>query len=111
MSKELTPISIERSAERIRQERETFNQRKQQDKNWFVLKMVMGFFAVLMLASILCIASYVLFNYDKYPSSVLTAASVAIFIDCLGLVVAVWKIVLNPQSITKLEPVTMKDEE
>jgi hypothetical protein len=110
MGKELTPIDIERAAERIRQEKETFNQRKKQDSQWFILKLVMGFFSVILLAGILVIATYILINNDKFPASVIASAGAALFIDILGLIISVWKIVLNPNSITKLEPVTKQDE-
>ena len=111
MAKTFTPIDIERAAEQIRQEKETFDQRKRQDSMWFVLKLVMGFFAVILLAAVLVIATYILLNNDKFPTSVVTSAGVALFVDILGLIISVWKIVLNPNSITKLEPVTKQDEE
>jgi fucose 4-O-acetylase-like acetyltransferase len=111
MAKELTPIDIERAAERIRQEKETFDQRKKQDSLWFVLKLVMGFFSVIMLAVILVIAAYILINNEKFPLSVNAAAVAALFVDMLGLIISVWKIVLNPNSTTKLEPVIKQNEE
>ena len=111
MAKTSTLIDIDRAAEQIRQERETFNQRKQQDTQWFILKLVMGFFAVILLASVLIIATYILLSNNKFPASVVTSAGVALFVDILGLIISVWKIVLNPNSVTKLEPVTkLKDE-
>jgi len=110
MIKELTPIDIERAAERIRQEKETFDQRKRQDSNWFILKLVMGFFSVIMLAAILIVAAYILLNNNKFPTTVVASAGVALFVDIIGLIISVWKIVLNPNSITKLEPVTKQEK-
>lgn len=109
MVKNLTPIEIERAAEKIRQERETFNQRKKQDSQWFILKLVMGFVSIILLAAVLFIATYILFNNKQYPTSVVTSAGVALFVDILGLIISIWKIVLNPNSITKLEPITKND--
>jgi hypothetical protein len=111
MAKELTPMDIERAAERIRQEKETFDQRKTQDSQWFILKLVMGFFSVILLAGILVIATYILINNSKFPASVIVSAGGALFVDILGLIISVWKIVLNPNSIARLEPVTKQDEE
>lgn len=111
MAKVLTPIDIERAAERIRQEKETFDQRKRQDSQWFILKLVMGFFAVVLLAAVLIISTYILINNKSFPASVVTAAGAALFVDILGLIISVWKIVLNPNSITKLDPVTRIEEE
>ncbi|WP_041257318.1 hypothetical protein [Fibrella aestuarina] len=110
MAKILTPIEIERASERIRQEKETFDQRKKQDNQWFVLKLVMGFFSVILLATVLIVSTYILMNNDKFPISVVTSAGAALFVDILGLIISVWKIVLNPDSVTKLEPVTTEDE-
>ena len=107
----MTPIEIEKAGERIRQERETFDQRKRQDSQWFVLKLIMGFFAVILLAAVLCLSFYILLNNEKFSNSVVASAGVALFVDILGLIVSVWKIVLNPTSITKLEPVTKDDDE
>lgn len=111
MAKILTPIDIERASEKIRQERETFDQRKRQDSQWFILKLIMGFFSVILLATVLIIATYILVNNNKFPASVVTSAGVALFVDILGLIISVWKIVLNPNSITKLEPVTDTEDE
>lgn len=111
MAKILTPIDIERASEKIRQEKETFDQRKRQDSMWFVLKLIMGFFSVILLATVLVIATYILVNNNKFPTAVVTSAGAALFVDILGLIISVWKIVLNPNSITKLEPVTETEDE
>lgn len=109
MAKNLTPIEIERAAEKIRQDRETFDQRKKQDSQWFILKLGMGVVSIILLAGVLFIATYILFNNEQYPTSVVTSAGVALFVDILGLIISIWKIVLNPNSITKLDPVTKND--
>jgi len=106
----ITQIDIKKEEEKLRQESETFDQRKKQDKQWFVLKLVMGFFAVILLAAVLVISFYILLNNDKFPLEVVISAGGALFVDILGLIISVWKIVLNPNSITKLEPVTKIDE-
>jgi hypothetical protein len=107
----ITQISIDKEKEKIRQEKETFDQRKKQDSQWFILKLVMGFFAVILLATVLFISFYILINNDKFPSEVVIAAGSALFVDILGLIISVWKIVLNPNSITKLGPVTKTENE
>lgn len=109
MAGKLTPIEFERAAERVRQERETFDQRKRHDNLWFILKLIMGFFSIILLAAVLIISTYILFNHTRFPISVVTSAGVALFADILGLIISVWKIVLNPQTVTRLEPV-IKEE-
>lgn len=102
----LTPVVVARATEQLRQERETFDQAKQHEGRWFVLRLVMGYSAVLLLGAIMVIASYVLFNSSVFPASVVTAAGAALFVDVLGLLIAVWKIALNPNFYARLAPVT-----
>lgn len=103
---ELTPVIIERASEQLRQERETFDQAKKQEHLWFVLRLSMGFSSIVLLSAVMFIAVYIIFNYQSFPSSIATAAGAALFADVLGLLIGVWKITLNPKSITKLEPIT-----
>lgn len=102
----LTPVVVARATEQLRQERETFDQAKQHEGRWFVLRLVMGYSAVLLLGAIMVIASYVLFNSSVFPASVVTAAGAALFVDVLGLLIVVWKIALNPNFYARLAPVT-----
>lgn len=102
----LTPVVVARATEQLRQERETFDQAKQHEGRWFVLRLVMGYSAVLLLGAIMAVASYVLFNSASFPASVVTASGAALFVDVLGLLIAVWKIALNPNFYARLAPVT-----
>lgn len=97
---------LARAQERLRQERETFDQRKQQEARWFNIRLRMGYLAAILLPSVMVVSVYILLNYVHFPRSVIGAASGALFIDTLGLVMSAWRLVLNPGSITRLEPVT-----
>ena len=94
-----------RLEERLRQERETFDQRKDQESRWFALRLRMGYTAAIMLPAVALGCGYVLLNHPSFPSAVITSAGAALFTDVLGLLVAVWKVVLNPGSVTRLEPI------
>lgn len=100
----LTPIMVERAAEQLRQERETFDQQKKQEHLWFKLRLIMGFASIVLLGAVMIISVYILFNNGDFPKDVVTAAGAALFIDVLGLLISVWKMVVNPQSSTKLQP-------
>ena len=104
--KDLTPIVIERSMERIRQERETFNQLKKHENLWFYLRLSMGYSSIILLGAIIIIAVIIIFNSETYSATVVSAAGAAFFIDVLGLLVGVWKIALNPNFMTKLKPIS-----
>lgn len=97
---------LTKAAERLRQQQETFNQRKTHDSRWFLLKLIMGYSAVLLLISILVISCIIIFNYENYPDNIVNWATPALFVDILGLIFTVWKVVLNPVQSTRLEPVT-----
>lgn len=101
----LSPQTLLRLEEQLRQERETFDHRKLQDSRWFSLRLRMGYTAAVMLPLVAMACAYVLFNHPQFPQSVVTSAGAALLVDVLGLVVAVWKVVLNPGSLTRLDPV------
>ena len=105
-----TPIKIQRALERIRQERETFDQRKKHEKLWFNLRLILGYLSILVLAAILIVSSIIIFDNKNYPPSLVTSAGIALFADILGLIVTVWKVVLNPEFSTKLEPVSDNED-
>lgn len=88
-------IELLRAQEQLRQQRETFDQHKRQDSRWFLLKLVMGWASVVLLPGIGFICGYVIFNYQDFSSATVTAATVALLVDTLGLVMSVWRLVLG----------------
>ena len=96
---------LTKAAERLRQQQETFDQKKKHDSRWFWLKLIMGYTATLLLLAILIISTIIIFNYEEYPEVVVNWAAPALFVDILGLIFTVWKVVLNPSDSTKLEPI------
>lgn len=105
-SPEMSSQMLMRLEEQLRQEREVFDQRKVHGERWFTLRLRMGYMAVVLLPLFMCITSYIIFNSDKFPSSVVTLSATALLADVLGTILSVWKLVLNPDSISKAEPVT-----
>ena len=104
-----TPIRIERAMEQLRQEREVFDQRKNQESHWFLLQLAMGYASVFLLVAVIVISALVLFNAEKFPEFAVKAAGVALFTDVVGLLVGVWKIVLQPDFMMKLAPETQEE--
>ena len=101
----ITASALLRIEERLRQERETFDQRKEQEAKWFSLRLRMGYTAAFMLPGVAIVACYILLNSASFNVTVVTSAGAALFADVLGLIAAVWKVVLNPGSVTRLEPI------
>jgi hypothetical protein len=103
------PIEIERAMEQLRQEREVFEQRKAQEARCFSLRLTMGYVSVLLLFAVILICAAVLFNPERFSDFTVKSAAAALFVDVVGLLVAVWKIALKPDFLTKLEPETRQD--
>lgn len=92
--------------ERLRQERETFDQRKLHEARWFALRLRMGYTAVFILPSVAVVCVYILLNTESFPTAVVTSAGAALFVDIFGLVASVFKLVFQPGAVTKVEPIT-----
>jgi hypothetical protein len=101
---------IERIKERMRQERETFDQHRAHENRWFLLRLVMGYSSVVLLVAIMVVSSYILFNNASFSNTVVTVASAALFADTLGLIISIWKVVFNPDFMTKLAPITQLEK-
>ena len=99
VQRESSSIVIARAMERLRQEQEIFDQLKRHTERWFLLQLVMGYSSVILLTAALIISSMILFNNQSFPTFVTIAAGGALFTDVLGLVIMVWKVVLNPTSL------------
>jgi uncharacterized membrane protein YqjE len=108
MQMESNGNKLTKAAESLRQESETFDQQKRHDRLWFYLRLVMGYTAVVGLLSILVICVIIIFNSDTFPAQIVNWAGPSLFVDILGLIFTVWRVVLNPNFSTKLEPVTKK---
>lgn len=97
---------VERIKERLLQEREVFQQHKAHENRWFNLRLFMGYSSVIILAVIMVVSVYILFNYRDFSEVVVASAGAALFADTLGLGISIWKIVFKPDFTTKLVPVT-----
>ncbi len=103
---DFTPVMLERATEQLRQERAAFNQRRIHEGRWFILRLVMGYASVLLLVALGVVAAYIVMGPEKHSEVVLNLAAAALFCDIVGLIVAVWKVALNPRFDERLEPTT-----
>lgn len=95
-----------KTREAMRQERETFEHLRRQDQQWFLLRLVMGYAAVAILIAVIAIAGRVLVNASQYPQSVVAAAGGSLFVEVVGVILGVWKIVIAASNPERLKPVT-----
>jgi hypothetical protein len=96
--------------ERLRQERELFNQKKVQDRRVFALWVTMGWTAVVLLIAICAFAGYIIVNHGEFSEATVTAATSALLVEALGLVVAVWRVAMG-KGPEELAPITQPAEE
>jgi hypothetical protein len=98
--------------ERLRQRRETFDQRRDHDERWFSLRIAMGWTALIVMPVICGPAAFVIFNYDQFHARVIALASAAL-VTALGLFGAAWRLVLGnaPPALTPVaDPVVEESE-
>ena len=98
-------LAERRARQRLEQEQATFDQKKAQDARWFVLKLAMGILAMLIIPTIVGICASILYDPTQ-TANVKSLAAGALLVDILGLVAAVWRVILNPASVTQLAPIT-----
>lgn len=96
--------------EQLRQERIAFDQRKRQDDRWFLLRLAMGWSAVLLLPAIGGLSGWIVTMHSEFPAETVALASSALFVDSIGLMLAVWRIVLGGGP-GELAPLTRQTEE
>ncbi|UZK67330.1 hypothetical protein [Sphingomonas sp. M1-B02] len=87
-----------RASERLRQERETFDQLKAHDSLWFKLRLTTGLVAIVALLVVLFVAARVVPTPSQYSETTITLASVAILADIAGLAGTVFLLVLRDGS-------------
>lgn len=98
-------LTEQKVTQRLRQEQATFDQKRVQDARWFVLRMAMGILAMLVIPAMIVICVLIIFNPHQEVTVKVLAAS-TLLVDILGLMGAVWRVILNPASVSQLAPVT-----
>tara|TARA_R110002049_G_scaffold31197_3_gene106043 strand:+ start:2559 stop:2948 length:390 start_codon:yes stop_codon:yes gene_type:complete len=64
-------------------------------KRWFTLRLLMGYVAVGLLIAVMILASWIILHEDAYSETVVTGAIAALFADILGVLGAIWKLVIT----------------
>ena len=81
----------------IRQQRAAFDQLRRQDRQWFTLRLTIGYCAVLLLLELLAISAFILLQAGSYPEFVVKAASASLFLY-VGLLFGIWKLALGQRT-------------
>lgn len=91
MTTELDAVVVAQAEERLRQERELFDQQKAQDTKTFRLRLAMGWTAVALLLAICVLSGVIIVDHAAYTTAQVTAATTALLVEALGLVIATWR--------------------
>jgi hypothetical protein len=102
-------LAQRKAMQRLEQEQATFEQKKLQDARWFVLRMAMGILAMLVIPATIAVC-LIIISSPHQDATVKQLAAGALLVDILGLMGSVWRVILNPASVSQLAPVTMADE-
>ncbi len=102
-------VLLQRASEQIRQERVTFDHRVGQDRQWFRIRLAMGIMALLLIPAFFVTAIIMVWS-ESLSNEIRLAAAATLLADVLGLIIAMWKIVLAPGTTDRLEPVTLADD-
>ena len=101
---------LERKEEQqLTQEHATFEQALWQDKWFSRIRIAMGIVAICTIPAVSTICSLIIF--DPHQDVVVKrVAESALFFSLIGLIGYVWRVFLNPASVSRLWPVTMTEE-
>lgn len=103
-------MTEQRSSERLRQERETFDQLKAHDAIWFKLKLAAGATAILGFAAILLVAAFILLQPTRYSADMLALGAYAMIADIVALIGVTIGMIFKDGS-RNLGPITDADKE
>lgn len=81
-----------------RERKKAFDLDHQQKRQWFVLRLTMGYASIALLTAVMVTTTYVILNSAQFPANVVNGALAALFVDILGLLVTVWKVVFSQQN-------------
>lgn len=88
-------LQLIQGQERIRQIQETFNQRKRQDERWFLLRLAFGYASAVSLLGISVLCGWMILHHKDFSAASVTAATSALLVDTLGVILSVWKVVIG----------------
>lgn len=99
-------MSDPRASERLRQERETFDAIKREDRSWFQLRLIMGYACIALLFGIAAVSSAIILTPDNHAREIVAMAGTALLIEVLGLVVWIGKTAFTAGATSRLRPMT-----
>ncbi|MDU0315270.1 hypothetical protein RKE38_16340 [Phycicoccus sp. M110.8] len=83
--------ALTQAQERLRQERETFDRRKEKDAKSFRLRMTMGWIACALLPLLAVGAGAVLYFHKDFPDVAVNVSASTLLVEALACITGVWR--------------------
>jgi ABC-type transport system involved in cytochrome c biogenesis permease component len=99
-------LSLAQLTERLRQEKETFDQNKSHDERAFRVRMAFAWVAVMILPAVLVVSIVVLVFHRDFNDFVVRFAAAALFVDTLSTGASLYRIMITGLPKRELKPVT-----
>jgi ABC-type transport system involved in cytochrome c biogenesis permease component len=99
-------LTLAQLTERLRQEKETFDQAKSQDERAFRVRLAFAWVAVIILPAVLVSAIMVLTFHRDFNDFVVRFAAAALFVDALSTGGSLYRIMITGLPKRELKPVT-----
>ena len=93
-------------AEQLRQEKATFEFNLRQAGAWSLLRLSIGYCALVVLVAVFALCTFVILNHDRYAPEASTWAMGVLGLDIIGLIGTVIKLVFDAKQAKPLMPVT-----
>lgn len=101
-------IELAEANERLRQERDTFNARLEDERRMRPIRVAMGWVTVVAYPAIAVAAGYVVFNNQQFNEATVTTAGSALLVESLGLAITSYRAVLGTAAKRTLAPITTR---
>jgi len=94
------------AAERLRQERETFDLTKRHADRWFSLRLGMGYAGIILMEVVVGVCIWVILNPLTYGAAGVNWTMGVLCVDVLGQVAIILRFVMSRGAVTRLAPIT-----
>src|SRR4051812_30889743 len=103
-------IRIAEANERLRQERETFDQQKLHAAKYFVVRLAMAWVVVISLPAILVTCIVIITLHGHFSDETVTAATTGLLVDGLASLFSLYKVMISGDASVSLTPVTSSQQ-
>ncbi len=94
------------AAERLPQERETFDLAKRHADRWFGLRLGMGYAGIILMEVVVAVCIWVILNPLTYGTVGVNCALGVLCVDVLSQVTIILRFVMSRGAVTRLAPIT-----